>query len=496
MTTTPFITLFKKEFHQQYLLVLAMLIVQLGNFILTIVSGLFPEFVGQTTDSSFLGTGLFFVLLTTTLYVGAAAAISFSVEHEEKTFGFLRSLPVSPLTIMFGKTAWVVTGTIFVLIGSLVPIFLGNATNILTEEIGYLGNTDIWLGIGVCIIEAFVWGFFWSPLCRHQIYAVLITYLCTFLTSLWAIQFSEQNVSLLHNYSDVVFIRLEIAVIVGIAAVFPMLRWFKNATRQDSMTGYFQYKNILSPSLNLSVSPFFTLFGQSVWQSLILLICGLVVATISCLFLIFIFCFFSLNNFILFSQTLSSFIILFTIIFGGCVFGADQRNQSFRFLCRCGISPGTIWWSRVLPFLCIYMPFIILEIFIVIIYCIPKPNVWTINIGELIHVLGFAIFAWLIPFSAGTFVSIYCRSMIVSVAFTCAVSALLFLWMDMGLVLCQFNPFWTTLPLIVMLFVASRLRTADWLRERQTWKDLLKPLVPFFITVMIIILFAVSAARI
>ncbi|MDR2704504.1 MAG: hypothetical protein LBC02_01880 [Planctomycetaceae bacterium] len=491
MTTTPFITLFKKEFHQQYSLALAMLLFCFLLQLITSIMAMYPEFFGHTTDPSFLGIGLFFALLTTALYAGAAAAISFSVEHEEKTFGFLRSLPVSPLTILLGKTAWVVTGTIFVLIGSLVPIFLGNATNILTEEIGYLGNTNIWLGIGVCIIEAFVWGFFWSPLCRHQIYAVLITYFCTSLTSFLAIQFSEQDISLLRNYSDASFLRLGIAAVVGIVAVFPMLRWFKNATRRDSMTGYFQYKNIFSPSLDLSVSPFFTLLCQSIWQSLILLICGLVVASISCIFLIFIYSFFSRSDFILFSNILQFCIIAFVTIFSGCVFGVDQRNQSFRFLSRCGISPGKIWWSRVLPFLCIYMLIIIFKL----IYSISITNVWDINNDEPNRILVFAIFFFLIPFSAGTFVSIYCRSMLVSVALTGVISILLFSWMNIGMVLYRFNPLWTTLPLMVMLLVASRLRTADWLRERQTWKDLLKPLIPFFITVIIILL-AVPLVRI
>ncbi|MDR0610768.1 MAG: hypothetical protein LBG58_11705 [Planctomycetaceae bacterium] len=477
--TTQFVSIFKKEFRQQYLLAAAMLllcfILQLGAFTM----GMFPEFFGHT-EPSFLGIALFIALLATALYAGAAAAVSFSVEHEEKTFGFLRSLPVSPLSIMLGKTAWVVTGTIFLLIGSLVPIFLGNATNILTEEIGYLGNTEIWLGIGVCIIEAIVWGFFWSPLFRHQIYAVLVAYFCTSLTSFLTIQFSEQKTNILTDYSETAFFRLGITVIVGIAAAFSMLRWFKNTTQQKRWADYFQYKNTVPLSPDMLISPFFTLLCQSVWQSPILLICGFAVLLTLFFGAIFIFTLFSFDRLFL-------LLVLFVTVFSGCMFGADQRNQSFRFLSRCGISPEKIWWSRVLPFLCICLPLIVLGIFRFIIDYVPEINTWNINNNEFIRILIFSLFFWLIPFSAGTFVSIYCRSMLVSVAFTGVVSALLFLWIGMGRILYQFNPLWTTLPLAVMLLVASRLRVTDWLRERQTWRSLLKPLIPFFITVLIIL---------
>jgi hypothetical protein len=76
-----FITILKKECRQQYSLMLSMLlvcfIVQLGAFTMA----MFPKLFGNIQP-------LFFgiALLITALYSGAADAVSFSVEHEEKTY--------------------------------------------------------------------------------------------------------------------------------------------------------------------------------------------------------------------------------------------------------------------------------------------------------------------------------------------------------------------------------------------------------------------------
>ncbi|MDR0611475.1 MAG: ABC transporter permease [Planctomycetaceae bacterium] len=488
---TQFIAILKKEFRQQSPLAAAMLllcfIIQLGAFTMAMFSKIFGQI-----EPSFLGIAL----LATALYAGAAAAVSFSVEHEEKTFGFLRSLPVSPLTMMFAKAVWVVTGTILVLISSLILAsfwILNGLTDFLPEDIVQLGKTDLWLSLGVGIIEVTVWGFFWSPLCRKQIHAVLAAYSCAALVSFFTVQIFAQNTGILNAYEKAAPLRLGITVIVGMAAVFSMLRWFKNTAEKnrtaESLT-HFTHKNIAFCCQPIPKTPFMTLFCQSMRQSQLLLFWGGVLATI-CLSCILIYVFFHRypNDFM--KTILLGANILFMIIFSGSIFGMDQGNQSFRFLSRCGISPGKIWWSRILPFLFVYIPSLIVIIAIEMIFHYQ----YNLDENDLYFAVSHTIPAWLIPFSVGAFFSIYCRSMLVSVSLTGAVSLLLFFWMCLGVTLCRFNPLWTTLPPAAALLVASRLRTADWLRERQTWNNLLKPLIPFFITITIII-FAIPFVRI
>ncbi|MDR0611474.1 MAG: hypothetical protein LBG58_15305 [Planctomycetaceae bacterium] len=468
---TQIIVIFKKEFRQQYSLALAMLLfcflIQLAVFATTS----FPELFGHSRPSFF---GI--ALLLTALYVGAAAAVSFSTEHDEKTFGFLRSLPVSPLTVMLGKAAWVVTGTIFVLICSMIPVVLS------PSEITYWRNQDNWFDMGIVIINVSVWGFFWSPLCRKQIHAVLTTYACTALTVFLALLIAEHKIPIF-NYSNGETFLKQITVIVGIAAVYSMLQWFKNVTYSKKTVNFLQNENVMFCHLPVQQTPFFALLYQSVWHSLVLLVCYIIAMIILCLLSLF----FSFSSFDHATMFFLYGIIFLTIIGGGCIFGADQRNQSFRFLSRCGIAPGKIWWSRILPFGTVYFPILIFVVINEFVFLIPRVGNGRMEENEFIFTVAVTISSWLISFSVGAFISIYCRSMLVSVALTGMTSLLLFLWLAFGWLLCRFNPLWTTLPLAVMLLIASRLRVADWLRERQTWRSLLKPLIPFFITITIII---------
>jgi hypothetical protein len=102
--------------------------------------------------------------------------------------------------------------------------------------------------------------------------------------------------------------------------------------------------------------------------------------------------------------------------------------------------------------------------------------------------LGFVCSGWLLPLAVGSYISISMRSMMVSIALTGVVTWLwLGMWMEGGVALFAFNPLWTTLPICIALLVASRLRTADWLREKRTWRSRFSTLTPVFVAVVVII---------
>jgi ABC-type Na+ efflux pump permease subunit len=499
-----FCAILKKESRQQGQLAAAMLLlcflIQLGAFMMT----LFPGTIGRV-EPAFFGIAL----LMTALFSGAAAAISFSSEHDEKTFGFLRSLPVSPLTVLAGKTAWLVLGTIFVaVLSSLFALFwnfiTGNHFNTVTLE-HVLGS------VGVGILEAFAWGLFWSPRCRSQIHALLATYFCASISGYTATLFSATSTSVLESYCNAVPVRFGIAAIVTVFAVRGALKWFDMATQKRSRffetekekRGWFRYPK--TPQ-----SPFFALLHQSIRQSQTILLCGLAVSIYADCIILFK-NFNELNqrgivetDFFIFLSILGC--VVFYIVFCGSIFAQDQKNNSFRFLSRCGISARKIWWSRIQPFLIIYfLIFIaaIIKFYLPVLvlsaakFIFGTESVVTqdphfvlfqyLHSNYVIIVGSIILSVWLIPFSVGAFLSIYCRSMIVSVSLTGAVSVLLFGWMIIVYILCAFNPLWAVLPIAVALLVASRLRAADWLREQRTWKSRLKPLIPFFVTLVVII---------
>ncbi|MDR2116784.1 MAG: hypothetical protein LBP87_10445, partial [Planctomycetaceae bacterium] len=468
-----FITILKKECRQHFPLTVAMLLLcfllQLSSFTLTL-------FGIATTPPVVIA------LFATVLYAGSATSVSFSIEHEEKTFGFLRNLPVSPLAIILGKVLWVILGTIFFLAGSQVlGFFFWTLMN------SFSGNSDWQIFLCIYIIEIIVWGFFWSTLCRKQIHAVIATFASNTLMLygyIYIIDFIYKVQTDPIFNTKFILIRLIMTIVVGIAAVYLMLQWFKETIRQKITSNFPQCEKVTFYHLYLPTTPFMTLLYQSVWQSLILLLVGVVVTVVACLSIVAII--FSADN--IYTVILWFGLLFFVLLSGACTFGADQRNQSFRFLSRCGISARKIWWSRVLPFAIVFLPIMVTAIIIEFVCFSQKVKYGILNFNDFIFIISLTISLWMIPFSVGTFCSIYCRSMIVSVALTIPVSLIFLLWMVLGWFLCRFNPLWTTLPLTVTVLIASRLRVTDWLRELQTWKSLLKPLIPFFITVIIILL--------
>jgi hypothetical protein len=481
------ITIFKKEYRQQCVFALAMLLlcflVQLAAFIGT-------QFTQKDIAPAFFGIAL----LMTALFAGAASAISFSGEHDDKTFGFLRSLPVTQMTVMLGKAGWLVCGTVAVFAASLLLSLFWSA--IATRSFDSLVPSGAFGSVGVGIIEAFVWGLFWSPRCRSQIHAILATYSCASITGYIAGYVAAALVSPTSNdvtefYCNAVWLRLVICAVVGVVAVFGMLKWFDRAIQKAGQhdlsatgsRGWFRYPT--TPQL-----PFFAMLHHSIRQSSTILLCGIAVAFYLCCILFFDTLGYVMtdgkhwlvNNFFAVLSLVGCF--FFYVIFCGSIFAQDQKNNSFRYLSRCGISARKIWWSRFLPFFTICF---VAALFGTLFSIMTVPDfyyelLWMITCG-------------VITFAIGTFLSISCRSMMVSIALTAGGSFFLFTWMLLCKTFCGFNSWWTTLPICVSLIIASRLRTADWIRERNTWKSRLIPLLPFFVTVIAIFI-AIPLVRI
>jgi ABC-type transport system involved in multi-copper enzyme maturation permease subunit len=94
MSTKAITALFWKEYRQQIMLLITIFMLgvlfQLAACLSTFSTPMQPYF---------WTLGMF----VTVLYAAGAAGILFSREHDEKTFGFLRSLPITADTILVGK---------------------------------------------------------------------------------------------------------------------------------------------------------------------------------------------------------------------------------------------------------------------------------------------------------------------------------------------------------------------------------------------------------
>ncbi|HBT77438.1 MAG TPA: hypothetical protein DEB39_11080, partial [Planctomycetaceae bacterium] len=129
--------------------------------------------------------GIFF----TVLYAGAASAMLFANEREERTDAFLGRLPVSGATVLGAKLGWFLCGLLVVLVGigavSCVWLLLDPkyfqcwfGSQAAGHMEGDFMEGDIIVSFLVMTLQLSVWGLFWSPRLNAALHALLLTFAC------------------------------------------------------------------------------------------------------------------------------------------------------------------------------------------------------------------------------------------------------------------------------------------------------------------------------
>ena len=475
-------TLFKKELRQHGILAVAMVCMCLFFQIGYVEWWRFNQM--PIDGESFFGLTLFVVVL----YAGVAAALAYSTEHADNTFIFLRKLPISQSTLAVGKIGWVLCGTVCVLVGNLLLALLWGANFL----------EDIWLAYGVGIIEAFVWGLFWSTRCRRQVDALLFGYTCAsgsaFIIPFIYYSFVTPSTDVLGMYGSMALPRLLAAGIIGIFAIWGAFRWFDYEVKGSFFARLipqdfhlFRYPKYVQP-------PFLALIHHHVrhasWLYPLGILC-MIGWTIGCIVYC---CMPTANNF---RQDITGGWWWVTgvcavgagmFIFWATIFGHDQKNDSYRVLSRLGIHEGKVWWSRMLPGFLMYVP-VVLGVGILVIlgdFC----HDWVSDgpdRDDLLYALGILLSILFSPMAVGAFISVSFRSQLVSIALSLGGVFLVLAWMMLGVMLFGVFPLWTTLPICLALLIASRIRATYWLRETFTWRSRLIPLIPVFAAVLAIL---------
>ena len=222
----PTVALFHKEFRQQGAFALGMVLLCLIFFV-----G-YTETLRWSSDTITLDFLFAIAIFTTALYAGAAAALAYSTEHADKTFTFLRRLPISPTTIALGKIGWVLCGTLLVLAANL--LLFGIFALLYSPSNGTLSGEQIMLTYGIGIIEVLLWGLFWSTRCRDQVTAILAAYLYPALAITLLTNFVSTQGTAVDAAIEMIPYRLAIMAIVGFFAVRGALRWFDFDERSQS----------------------------------------------------------------------------------------------------------------------------------------------------------------------------------------------------------------------------------------------------------------------
>jgi len=163
-------------------------------------------------------------------------------------------------------------------------------------------------------------------------------------------------------------------------------------------------------------------------------------------------------------------------LLGVCTFLADQRGRSYRVLADRGVSPRYVWLSRQLVAL---LPVVVvLPIFLFIaatnaLECYyPHFGVIRDTWGTVVSVLA----QFVVAVAVGQACSMLFRSGILAGVFAVLSGVVLAVWC--WLMLFWNVPWqWSILPIPVALLLATRLRTRDWLVERNTLRSWLLPTI-------------------
>ncbi|MBN1588944.1 MAG: hypothetical protein JW888_05470, partial [Pirellulales bacterium] len=151
---------------------------------------------------------------------------------------------------------------------------------------------------------------------------------------------------------------------------------------------------------------------------------------------------------------------------GVCVFRGDSQENRVQFLAQCGARPGRVWLTRQLVWF-------VAATAIMLVFLVPLIIAAGNNRPpdpEAVPAIGFLLGTWwMVSYGCGQFCSIYFRSSILAamvtlmLLVTVTVCGFVAAAVDILLVV-------LVIPFSIILLVATRLRTRDWMLGRTDWR--------------------------
>ncbi len=464
-------------------------------------------------------------LAAAVLYAVGAAATTFSLEHEEETYGFLLALPTTWGPLFAGK----------LLVAALSALLLATAltaTGWITSGYAPPGGRDssVALGMfGMAIFEGLAWGTLFSLLVKRPLAAALWTlFVGTVAVNVAVNANSNYAVGSIvpRAYLEAVPLRLAFVGIVLAASVAVARRWLVvgaglpglAAVSKPSPVGRGQGEGALvagtSPSPRPSPSgrgrvvpvPFRPSRGRSLarllWQSCreswLLLLLPIGVASLLVLAIV-VLVGFSGPGKQLATVVVTATLVSLPALYGGLAFSADQRRGSHRFLAEHAARPRYVWlarhivWLGALVFLFVAVVLIVAALTTLVIRDSSqeflKELVFWVGGYETLPGLaynvatqsGFAargiVLAWfgtIAAYSIGQVCSMLMRSEILAAFLAVVLSVVLVAWVA-ALFAWQLSGAVFLLPLAAGLMLATWLRAPDWIAGRNAWPAWLKP---------------------
>jgi hypothetical protein len=358
-----------------------------------------------------------------------------------------------------------------------------------------------WLILGFFIVEVFVWGIFWSTICRTQSPAVLGGFASP-VCAIWIFFIGCHCFygHIPHVETELMLYRFIVTGIVAVLALWRAMRWFAQEKKSFFLSKIELRNAMLFRYPKHVQTPFFALVHQHLRHASLLYSFGILC------FIVFgcgglVLCFLDdatqIHLFETWWWTIGAAACFITpFVFWGSIFSHDQHNDSYKLLSRIGVYEGTVWWSRMLP----PMPFYLFGGLCVVVHFFVSASaqgVWNNAVmWEQFKLFApIALIVWLSLPALGALGSISFRSQLAAIALTFLGMYLFIMWAFLGIMWFGCNPLGTTLPIVLAVLLVSRIRAGYWLREKLNWRIRLYTLYPVF-GIFLTILIALPFVRI
>lgn len=470
-------------------------------------------------------------LIAAAFYVVGVAATTFSMEHEEGTYSFLTGLPTRWLPIFAGKLLFALTSALSLAVALTVLACILNG-----GELPNRANTMFTFGaFGFIIVEALVWGTFFSLLLRQPLLAALLAIGAVSLSLSWlTTTFVEGNLSSLtaSSYLAVLPQRAALVFVVFLIDILLARRWLvvsapHSVTRIASSDQLSSISGKRSLLVRFASWPFAALarhtsariFGHLCWQTwrqtwqLMF-----VLPTFAALLCLMFYAFANGENFFVSESQipLIPFVagLLATALHASVVYCPDQRGRSYRYLAAHAAWPRYIWFAR----LAIWLLPIVAILAIVVAFSASGVfdlqrewrqqlnwmlrNNWSngryireqlLDVAILRRGFLFGIWGVFTGFAVGQACSLCFRQALVA-GFAAMVVSLPLCALGLAIWAWELPAAVFLFPLVVGLFAATWLRMPDWIVDRHTPRAWLKVAAAVMIPILFIV-WQLPAAR-
>lgn len=455
-------------------------------------------------------------LAAATLYAAGAAAVLFSVEHEEQTYDFLRGLPTTWQPMFAGK---LVIATISAVALAAVLAILG----VLPGGFQLPSNLDLQNAasvLGVAIFEAVAWGTLCSLIFKRPLAAALTTIIVGPLVVSWAVGVMSSSSVPLNDpasFADAIPLRLAIvAALIALSAIMAR-RWLETRATATSRTtvGSLGVLTALQSSVESLKSRVVQRIDRSHGRAMILrlmwhswreswkfLMLPVALAIICLAIGVSGGWLYSVENRHPVLYPFAGFCLFCCVaasppLLGALAFSADQRRGSVRFLAEHAASPRIVWLSRHIVWLGVLtavMGVVIIAAATFLTNVIQTQLQDFLNFCDMVNPLPYAYdvrqlyedvslglsagttimkYLWcgvLTAYAIGQFCSMVLRSEILS-AFTSLVLAVVLVFWIKILFLWNLSSWFFLLPFAIAFLAATWLRAPYWLAGRNSWRS-------------------------